>query len=234
MKFKLSIALFLVASVLVSCSKSIEYSETFKNDTSGKYLYNPDELILVYYEGNKLYLNWKGGKVAPVTLEENEFFVPDMYKKFRFVQHPDTKERYLSIVDEEDQEKVTYDYLKVNDAYKTPSQHLEAGNYDDALSGYLKIKTQDSTSSYINEWSFNSKGYRHIRNEEYDKAIGVLNMNAQLHPKSPNVFDSLGEAYLKSGDSLEAYNNYKKALELNPNNMRAERYLNAYKTEEKE
>ena len=57
-------------------------------------------------------------------------------------------------------------------------------------------------------------------------------MNAQLHPNSPNVYDSLGEAYLKSGDSLEAYNNYKKALELNPNNMRAERYLNAYKTEE--
>ena len=64
MKFKLSIALFLVASVLVSCSKSIEYSEAFKNNTSGKYLYNPDELILVYYEGNTLYLNWKGGKVA--------------------------------------------------------------------------------------------------------------------------------------------------------------------------
>ncbi|WP_299527015.1 tetratricopeptide repeat protein [Winogradskyella sp.] len=229
MKPKTPTLILIVLALLVSCGNSVEYSEAFKKETSGKYLYNPDELILVYYDDNKLRLNWKGGEIEPVTLEENEFFVPDMYKKFRFVQHPETQKRYLSIVDEDNQEKTTYDYLKVGDDYKTPSQYLEVGNYEAALAGYLEIKKQDSTSSYISEWGFNSKGYRHIRNKEYDKAIGVLTMNTKLHPESPNVYDSLAEAYLRSGDSLQAYTNYKIALEKNSGNKRARNYINAYK-----
>ncbi len=228
MKSKVAILILIVSALFISCGNSVEYSETFKKETSGKYLYNLDELILVYYEGNTLVLNWKGGKIEPVTLGESEFFVPDMYNKFRFAQHPETKERYLSIVDKDNPDKITYDYLKVADDYKTPSQHLEAGNYEEALAGYLKIKEQDSTSSYINEWGFNSKGYRHIRNKEYDKAIGVLELNSKLHPNSSNVYDSLAEAYLRSGDSLQAYTNYKIALEMNSGNKRARDYINAY------
>ncbi|WP_422105091.1 tetratricopeptide repeat protein [Winogradskyella sp.] len=228
MKLKPTILILTVFTLLISCGNSVDYTEAFKKDTSGKYLYNPDELLLVYYENDKLYLNWKGGKVEPVTLGDNEFFVPDMYKKFRFVQHPKTQQRYLSVVDEDNQEKITYDYKKVPDDYKTPSRHLSEGNYEAALKGYLEIKKQDSTSSYIDEWGFNSQGYRHMRNKEYDKAIGVLSMNAKLHPNSSNVYDSLAEAYLINGDSLEAYQNYKIALKMNPGNEGAQKYLDLY------
>ncbi|MBC2846133.1 tetratricopeptide repeat protein [Winogradskyella flava] len=232
MKFKVAIFPLLVASVIMGCSKSIEYSEQFKKETSGKYLYNPDELILVYYEDNKLRLNWKGGDIEPVTLEMNEFFIPDMYKKFRFVQHPETNERYLSAILEDDEDKITYDYLKVADSYKTPSQYLAEGDFEKALAGYMKIKKQDSTSSYINEWDFNRTGYKHLRKKEYDKAIGVFELNVKLHPNSDNVYDSLADAYLTSGDSLQAYHNYKVALEINPRNKRAERFLNIYSPKE--
>ena len=228
MKINVLILVILTTSLFVSCSKSVEYSEEFKKETTGKYLYNADELIEVHYEGDKLHLNWKGGEITPVTLDENEFFVPDMYNKFRFVVHPDTKTRYLSIVDEDNQEKISYDYMKVDDDYKTPSQHLKDGNYEAALAGYLEIKEQDSTSSYINEWDFNRMGYRHLRDKEYEKAIGVFQLNTKLHPDSDNVYDSLAEAYLLSGDSLQAYHSYKMAFDKNPNNPRAERYLKAY------
>ena len=67
-----------------------------------------------------------------------------------------------------------------------------------------------------------------MRKKEYDKAIGVLWLNTKLHPNSSNVYDSLGEAYLKNGDSLEAYNNYKIALEMDSGNERAQLYLKAY------
>ena len=229
MKTRATVLILLIALVIASCSKSIEYSEEFKKQTSGKYLYNPDELIEVYYEDNQLLLKWKGGDIKPVTLAENEFFVSDMYKKFRFVQHPQTKKRYLSVIDEDNEEQITYDYLKVTDDYKTPSQHLNAGNYEKALEGYLAIKKQDSTSSYINEWDFNSLGYRHLRDKKYRDAIEIFKINKTLHPYSSNVYDSLADAYLRSGDSLQAYNNYKIALELNPRNPRAEQYLKVYK-----
>ena len=210
-----------------SCSNSVNYSETFKNETAGNYLYNQDDVIEVYYENNKLFLNWRGGKIEPVALEENEFFVADMYKKFRFVQHPETQQWYLSVIPEEDTAEVTYDYLKAPKGYKTPSAHLADGNYDKALAGYLEIKKQDSTSIFIKEWDFNRVGYKHLRDKEYEKAIGVFKVNAALHPNSANVYDSLAEAYLFIGDSLQAYQNYKVALSFNNEIRQAKAFVSA-------
>ena len=76
---------------------------------------------------------------------------------------------------------------------------------------------------------FNKKGYTLLRENKYNEAIHIFKINVALHPESENVYDSLAEAYLKSGDSLQAFNNYKKALELNTGNRRAKDYVNAYK-----
>lgn len=231
MKLKAISIIILLVFFSFSCSKSIDYSEEFKKNTSGKYLYNPDELIIVYYEDNVLKLNWKSGEIVPVALAENEFFVPDMYKKFQFVKHPKTKRFFLSAINEETGE-VTYDYIKVDDNYKTPSQYLEAGHYDKALEGFLKIKKLDSTSSYINEWDFNRKGYQYLKKKEYQKAIGIFQLNAKLFPNSSNVYDSLADAHLRNGDSLQAYTNYKIALDMNPQNSFAERYVKKYEAKQ--
>jgi tetratricopeptide (TPR) repeat protein len=42
-----------------------------------------------------------------------------------------------------------------------------------------------------------------------------------LYPDSGNVYDSLAEAYMKSGQKDLAILNYKKSLEKNPNNENA-------------
>ncbi|MCI0472999.1 MAG: tetratricopeptide repeat protein [Ignavibacteria bacterium] len=42
---------------------------------------------------------------------------------------------------------------------------------------------------------------------------------------SSNVYDSLGEAFLKSGDKENARINFKKSLELDPKNKNAEEVL---------
>jgi cytochrome c-type biogenesis protein CcmH/NrfG len=47
----------------------------------------------------------------------------------------------------------------------------------------------------------------------------------ELHPDSFNVYDSLGEAYMNSGDIKNAVDNYKKSLELNPDNANAKEML---------
>lgn len=229
MKLKALFFIVIISFIVLNCSSNIEYSEEFKKETAGSYLYNQDDLIEVYYENNKLFLNWRDGKIEPVAIEQNDFFVADMYKKFRFVQHPKTKERYLSIIPEKENGTITYDYLKAPNGYKTPSLYLKEGEYEKALAGYLEIKKQDSTSSFINEWEFNSMGYKHIRKHDYEKAIGVLEINAALHPKSANVYDSLAEAYLLNNDSLQAYINYKKALDFFPENKSAKRYVKATK-----
>ncbi|SHH40076.1 tetratricopeptide repeat protein [Winogradskyella jejuensis] len=230
MKTKLLFLLFILSIFISACSPSIDYSDTFIKQTQGKYLFNEDDIITISYKDNQLYMDWRGVKTKPVATDTNEFFVPDLYQKLRFVQHPETKARYLAIIPESNPDSLSYDYLKVADNYKTPSQYLEEKNWDMALQGFQKIKLKDSMSDFINQYKFNRLGFKYVREHKYDDAIGILIMNTKLHPNSPNTYDSLGQAYLVSGDSLNAYENYKKAYQLNKGNKRAKRYMDAYES----
>ena len=214
---------------LIGCTTSVTFSPEHIAQTSGRYLYSPDEVMEVHYDNNQLYLKWKGADMEPVVLDEHTFFVPDMYKKLRFVQDPKTQKRYLGTVSKDDESIVTYDYLKVADTFKTPYMYLQAKEYDKALKGYLELYKQDSTQVYIEEVELNRLGYRLLRTEEFEHAISVFKMNVVLYPDSDNVYDSLADAYLRIGDSLQALTNYNKALELNTGNERAKRFINTYK-----
>lgn len=215
----------------VGCSEKVNYSSEFISQTSGRYLYTADEVLVVYYENNKLYLKWRGvDDLKPAVLDQNTFFVADMYKKLRFVQHPETDVNYLATVDPDNEDSITYDYKKLADSVHIPSWYLEKGDFNKALSGYKEIKKQDSTSVLIDEGEFNRLGYNYLRTNKYENAIDVFKINVALYPESSNVYDSLADAYLRSGDSLQAFNNYKKALELNTGNRRAKEYVDAFKS----
>lgn len=230
MKIKTLFPIFIIVLLLSNCSKSIEYSDTFKKETAGKYLYNEDDVITISYENNTLFFKWRGVKTKPVATDVNAFFVPDMYKKLRFVTHPKTKDHYLSIIKEDKIDSISYDFIKVADDYKTPTQFLNEGNYQAALDGYLKIKEKDSTSEFIQQYKFNRIGYKKMADKEYKDAIAIFEMNAKIHPSKHNVYDSLAQAYLVTGDSLQAYQNYKKTFKLNNRNKRAKTYIDAYES----
>ena len=58
-----------------------------------------------------------------------------------------------------------------------------------------------------------------------EDAIAVLNLNAEFHPKSSATFHVLGEMYLKNNDGNLAMENFKKALDLDPDNQMVQRRL---------
>ena len=233
MKYQFLLTLGL-ALILFSCAKRIEYTPEIIEQTSGRYLLTPDEVIEVFYDNNELFLKWRGAeRLKPVVLDNNSFFVPDMYKKFHFVQHPQTGQRYLSVINKDDDTKISYDYKKLKPGYKTPSMHLKDHEFEAALEGFMAIKTQDSTSILIDEREFNSLGYEYLRKKKFDLAIEVFKINVALYPESENVYDSLADGYLRTGDSLNAFVFYSKALELNSGNPRAKRYIKAYNDQQK-
>ncbi|MCK4226548.1 tetratricopeptide repeat protein [candidate division WOR-3 bacterium] len=53
----------------------------------------------------------------------------------------------------------------------------------------------------------------------------MFKLNVALFPDFFNVYDSLGEAYMVAGEKELAIKNYKKSLELNPNNADAAEIL---------
>ncbi|WAC01975.1 tetratricopeptide repeat protein [Lacinutrix neustonica] len=206
----------------------MEYTPEFIKETTGRYLFTPDEVIEVYFKNETLFLIWRGNeKIEPILLGANVFFVKELNKKMHFVTHPETRSHYLSVISE-DEKTITYDYIKLADSVQVPSVYLKNKQYDEALKGYLNIQKEDSTSTFLNEHAFNRFGYQQLREAHYKDAIEIFKINVALHPTSDNVYDSLADAYARSGDSLQAYENYKKALDYNTGNTRAKRFVEAY------
>lgn len=66
------------------------------------------------------------------------------------------------------------------------------------------------------EAEINAYGYNLLLAGKMDKAIEVFILNTKRFPRSPNTWDSLGEAYYTKGDKKNATANFKKSLSMNP------------------
>ena len=71
----------------------------------------------------------------------------------------------------------------------------------------------------------NIMGYQLLAGNEAENTIAIFRLNAELYPEMANTYDSLGEAYLAAGDTVNAVKNYRKSLELNPDNLNARQVL---------
>jgi tetratricopeptide (TPR) repeat protein len=78
----------------------------------------------------------------------------------------------------------------------------------------------------INEAQMNRLGYMLLQGtKRFEDAIEIFKQNVQDHPESSNVYDSLGEAYMLSGNKELAIKNYQRSIELNPNNASSREML---------
>ena len=115
----------------------------------------------------------------------------------------------------------SYAIPKVSWANWIISKSKEIG-MDQAILNYKSIaKTKDSSNYYFSERECNSLGYYLVRNNKMEDAIQLFVLNTERFPKSGNVFDSLGDAYLKIGNKEKAIISYKRASELDPRNGNA-------------
>jgi tetratricopeptide (TPR) repeat protein len=80
----------------------------------------------------------------------------------------------------------------------------------------------DSAHFAVSEAELNRLGYYFLNARSAPtRAIEIFQLNVRAFPRSANVYDSLGEAYLAHGDTALAVTNYRRSLELDPNNGNA-------------
>lgn len=96
------------------------------------------------------------------------------------------------------------------------SQTLNERGIDAVIPRYRELKNQGLANIYTSESDMNGWGYRLMRNGQVKEAIEVFKLNVEMYPRSANVYDSLAEAYLASGNKQGAIDNYSKALEIDP------------------
>lgn len=94
-----------------------------------------------------------------------------------------------------------------------------------AFKKYDSLLKEYPATKIIPEYPMNEIAYAFLRKEQFQTAISIFKLNVEVYPESWNVYDSLGEAYMKSGDQKLATWNYSKSLELNPKNENAELML---------
>ena len=85
---------------------------------------------------------------------------------------------------------------------------------------YATYHSKNPQEIALLEVILNRLGYDHLQNKDNAGAIAVLKLNASIFPNSPNVYDSLGDAYLADGQKDLARQNAQKALELLANDTK--------------
>ena len=92
----------------------------------------------------------------------------------------------------------------------------EPGGAAKVQSQLQQMRQHDPNATLFSEPLVNLIGYEHMQAGDMKGAIAILKLNAYAYPNSPNVYDSLGDAYLVDGQKGLARQNAKKALELLP------------------
>jgi dienelactone hydrolase len=77
-----------------------------------------------------------------------------------------------------------------------------------------EARQRDPKATLFSEALVNVMGYEHLLGGDTKGAIEILKLNAAAYPNSPNVYDSLSDAYLAEGQKDLARQNCKRALEL--------------------
>jgi len=75
------------------------------------------------------------------------------------------------------------------------------------------------------EREINQLGYILLQSGKVTESVEVFKLNTELYPGSANVYDSMAEAYAAAGDKEKAILNYKKSIELDPNNENGKEQL---------
>lgn len=189
-------------------------------------MYNSDEVIEVYFKNSELFLKWRGAnEIKPLKTDENTFYVKEMNEKIQFKINPANNKEYIVLLPKNEKDSLQYNYRKLNEDEKTPTEYLLNDEFDNALEAYKLIKFNDSLDPLIEEAYLNRLGYNQLKDNNYKKAIDIFKINVALYPNSSNVYDSYADALFKQGDTLKAIENYKKSLTLDSGNKNAIRQI---------
>ncbi|WP_343317749.1 serine hydrolase [Sphingobacterium multivorum] len=209
---------------LAPINKILPLSSQELNVNSGRYRSGKYGVIRVYSESGKLMSVQNLDKpVELVKVSANTFVMRD--RNVNVVFSKDTKSGQYELVQVLRDKKIYSKNPKVNANDRTPLELILEGNFEDGLKAFQKAKEQDSDDELLSEGFLNGAGYELLNQHKINQAIDIFKVNTVLYPKSENVYDSLAEAYLKSGQIDSAKKNYQKVREINPKNERVSKIL---------
>ena len=152
------------------------------------------------------------------TKDEGQWQDPVDKKEYKFRTNPDGSISGMNIF-------VTSILLKGATAAWIVDKAIEEEGLESGIKKFNEGWTNRAFDPEKTESDMNKLGYKYINQERLEDALAIFKLNVETFPGSWNAYGSYAEALLKSGDSEKAVVNFKKSLELNPNNERAREML---------
>jgi CubicO group peptidase (beta-lactamase class C family) len=185
------------------------------DEYTGRFKVNPDRILTIANEQGKLMVSpTADNKFELLPTGSGAFIRRDQPFKYAFTKGASGVTDIVVVLPGGNTQTVP----KVSADGLIPFEHLTAGNFDKAIAGYRQIKKDTPNNNAVSEGRLNTLGYGFLRAKKLPEAIAYFKLNVEFYPNSFNVYDSLGEAYMANGDKELAITNYKKSLELNPQN----------------
>ena len=182
----------------------------------------------------KLWKNVKTAEAAGKTLEETQDLF-SLDKEFSFVKEMQVyKDGGDDWIRPQHNTHVRLFFLQhKNLASEFINKEMKKSSLAIALETVRQLRI-DKKDIYFDEASINGQGYYFLSAAKIPDAIEIFKLNVEVFPESANVYDSLGEAYMKNGDTDLAIKNYEISLDLNPKNINAKDMLKNLKENKNE
>ena len=200
--------------LFISCNNSRNTDE-FMSISKGKYLFNSNESIEVYFKDDILKLTWRGKNLTPIKVNDSSFYVKEMNEKLIFISIPDI---YIELEEKREHKGEKFYFKKLSQGEKTAFEYFKNEEYTKALNAYIKIQQNDSLDLAIDLFRLNRMGYKYMRANKIAEAKELFLINIALYPNKSLVYDSLGDAFKKEKDTVKAIEYYNKSLAINPEN----------------
>ena len=192
---------------------------------AGRYQLRDENTVEIYISENHLFRKNIGEKPVELLKISDTSYISrnDDERIVQFILNPESKNYDMIIRYHSGNLDSSLSRMKENE--KIPIEHLENGNFDQALEGYKLLRKEDPNNSAISENNLNGLGYHFLNLNNIKLAQDIFKINTILHPNSSNVYDSYAEACLKGGETELALENYKKSFVLDSSNKNAEQRI---------
>ena len=196
------------------------------NTSKGKYLFNSNETIEVYFKDGILKITWRGKNLKPIKVNDSSFYVKEINEKLIFISKP---EMHIELAEKREHKGEKFYFKKIAQEEKTALEYFKNKEYTNALNAYIKIQQNDSLDPVIDLYRLNSMANKYIRANKIVEAKELILINIALYPQKSLVYDSMGDAFKKENDTVKAIEYYKKSLVINPENRNSLKNLKKLK-----
>ena len=181
----------------------------------GRYRKSADEVV--YIRRKKNYLVEKineGNDIYCFPVAKDTIVFTDYNVKAKFEK--DDKGNVISLKSDWQEKPIP----KMKDNEFSPSEFLKAKKYKEAKEGFRQMNLNEYQITYLAYELLNKKP------ADLEAVKTVLELAVEQHPNSSIVYSRRGDYFLSLNDKASAIKNYRKALEIDPNDKQVRETLN--------